>query len=141
MDINKSNKDMRRIILISIFSVLFINLFGQTQFDMNAKSKKRFEKADKDLNQIYLKLLQSYKKDTAFIRSLKEAQRQWVKFRDAQVKMKYPSSRDTYGSVLPMCLDYYLEELTINRIKELKPWIDGIEEGDVCSGSIKLKGQ
>ena len=127
--------------LISIFCILVVNLFGQTQFNMDAKSKAEYVKADKDLNQIYLKLLQSYKNDTVFIRSLKEAQRQWVKFRDAQVKMKYPSSRETYGSVLPMCLYYYVEELTINRIKELKPWIDGVEEGDVCSGSIKLKGQ
>jgi len=132
---------MKRIILVSIFSVLFINLFGQTQLEMNTNAKTEFEKADNALNQIYLKLLKGYKNDSAFIRSLKESQLQWVKYRDAQVKMKYPSSRDTYGSVLPMCQGNYLEELTINRIKELKPWIDGVEEGDACSGSIKLKGQ
>jgi len=127
--------------LVSIFSILFINLFGQTQVEMNTKAKAKYEKVDKGLNQVYQKLLQDYKSDTVFIKSMKEAQRQWIKFRDAQVKMKYPPYQDADESVLPMCRNYYLTELTNNRIKELKQWIDGVEEGDVCSGSIKLKGQ
>lgn len=72
-----------------------------------------------------------------FIKNLREAQRLWVKFRDAQVNMKYPF--DENGSVLPMCRYYYLGELTSERVKELRPWIDGVDEGDVCSGSIKIK--
>ena len=32
----------------------------------------------------------------------------------------------------------YLDELTKSRIKTLKVWLDGIEEGDVCSGSVKI---
>ena len=130
---------MKKIILLSVFSVLFVSLFGQNQAEMNAKAKAEYEKVDKELNQVYEKLVQDYKSDTVFIKSTKEAQRQWVKFRDAQVKMKYPAYKDAGESVLPMCRNYYLKELTANRIKELKQWIDGVEEGDVCSGSIKIK--
>jgi len=130
---------MKKIILLSVFSVLFASLFGQNQAEMNAKAKTEYEKVDKELNQVYQKLVQDYKSDTVFIKSTKEAQRQWVKFRDAQVKMKYPAYKDAGESVLPMCRNYYLKELTANRIKELKQWIDGVEEGDVCSGSIKIK--
>ncbi len=132
---------MKRIILLSVFSVLFVSLFGQTQAELNTEAKTEYKKVDKDLNQVYQKLLQDYKSDTIFIKCLKEAQRQWVKFRDAQVKMKYPPYKDAGESVLPMCCNYYLKELTTNRIKELKKWIDGVEEGDVCSGSVKFKGQ
>jgi hypothetical protein len=92
-------------------------------------------------NQVYQTLLQDYKSDTGFIKNMKEAQRQWIKFRDAQVKMKYPLYPNANQSVLPMCKYYYLEELTSNRVKELMKWVDGIDEGDVCSGSIKLKSQ
>jgi uncharacterized protein YecT (DUF1311 family) len=141
MVITKNYKCMKRIILLSVFSVLFVSLFGQTQAEMNTKAKTEYEKVDKDLNQVYQKILQDYKSDTIFIKSMKEAQRQWVKFRDAQIKMKYPPYKDAGESVLPMCRNYYLKELTTNRIKELKQWIDGVEEGDVCSGSIKFKGQ
>ena len=132
---------MKRIMLISIFCILVVNLFGQTQFNMDAKSKAEYVKADKDLNQIYLKLLQSYKNDTVFIRSLKEAQRQWVKFREAQLKMKYPTYPNRNESISPMCQYYYLAELTNSRVKDLKQWITGVEEGDVCAGSINFSGQ
>lgn len=130
---------MKKIILISILGVMFFSLFGQTQVDLKNKAKSEYEKTDKELNQVYQKILQDYKSDTVFVKSMKEAQRQWVKFRDAQVRMKYPPYKDANESVLPMCRNYYLKELTTNRIKELKQWIDGVEEGDVCSGSINLK--
>jgi hypothetical protein len=38
-----------------------------------------------------------------------------------------------------MCVSMYLENLTNQRISTLKEWIDGIEEGDVCLGSVKMK--
>lgn len=130
---------MKRIVLLSVLSVLFVSLFGQTQAEMNTKAKTEYENVDKELNQVYQAILQDYKSDTIFIKSMKEAQRQWVKYRDAQIKMKYPPYKDAGESALPMCRNYYLKELTTNRIKELKKWIDGVEEGDVCSGSIKIK--
>lgn len=130
---------MKKIILVSFLGVMFFSLFGQTQVELNNKAKSEYEKTDKELNQVYQKILQDYKSDTVFVKSMKEAQRQWIKFRDTQVKMKYPPYKDADESVLPMCRNYYLKELTTNRIKELKQWIDGVEEGDVCSGSIKLK--
>lgn len=130
---------MKKIILVSIISLMFVNLFGQTQVELNNKAKSDYEKTDKELNQVYQKILRDYKSDTVFVKSMKEAQRQWVKFRDSQVKMKYPPYKDADESVLPMCKNYYLKELTTNRIKELQQWINLVEEGDVCSGSIKIK--
>lgn len=74
-----------------------------------------------------------------FIEKLKLAQRAWIKFRDASFEMKYPHHKDRYyyGSAFSMCSRSYLAELTITRIAELKVWLKGIEEGDVCCGSVK----
>jgi hypothetical protein len=36
-----------------------------------------------------------------------------------------------------MCRRAVLTELTEQREKELKTWVDGIPEGDVCNGTAK----
>jgi len=38
-----------------------------------------------------------------------------------------------------MCWSMELTGLTQERTQVLKVWLDGIEEGDVCSGSVKMK--
>jgi len=126
---------MKKIIILIVILALDLNVFSQTQMELNNQAKIEYEKADNE------KIVQNYKSDTVFIKSMREAQRQWMKFRDAQVNMKYPPYPNSHESVLPMCRYYYLEELTNVRIKDLKLWIEKVEEGDACSGSIKIKGQ
>jgi len=132
---------MKTIIILMLFLIATFSAYSQTQIELNNKAKVGYEKSDKELNQVYQKIIQVYKSDTVFLKTMREAQKQWIKFRDAQLKMKYPPYPNADESTLPMCRYYYLEELTNARIKDLKRWIDGVEEGDVCSGSIKLKGQ
>jgi uncharacterized protein YecT (DUF1311 family) len=38
---------------------------------MNEDAAKNYQKADKELNDVYQKILKEYKKDTAFIKNLK----------------------------------------------------------------------
>jgi uncharacterized protein YecT (DUF1311 family) len=128
--------------IFTIFLIFWIvsNSYGQTQLELNEKQFKLYEKADKELNDTYQKILNDYKEDTAFLRNLKKAQKLWIQFRDAEMKMKYPD-RDPgyYGSVQPMCWSLYLTELTQARTKTLKIWGEGIVEGDVCGGSVRIK--
>jgi hypothetical protein len=35
----------------------------------------------------------------------------------------------------------YLTELTQDRTKTLQVWIDGVQEGDVCAGTVRIKPQ
>lgn len=113
---------------------------AQTQGEMNQDAAAEFQAADKKLNSIYRKLLADYADDDAFIAGLKEAQRRWIVFRDAQLKMKYPDREPGYyGSMQPLCEAMYLTELTQDRIKTLEVWIDGVEEGDACAGTVKTK--
>ena len=123
--------------------IFSFNVISQTQGEMNAEKEKSYKSSDKKLNAVYQAILEEYKNDTIFIEALRLSQRNWIKFRDSELKMKYPE-RETegyYGSVYPMCEAIYLNELTKSRIKTLKTWLEGIEEGDVCSGSVKMTSE
>jgi uncharacterized protein YecT (DUF1311 family) len=124
-----------------MFLCLLTNLcFAQSQSEMNMEARADYQKVDKGLNSTYKKILQEYKSDTAFIKNLKAAQNIWIKFRDAELKMKYPDrAPGYYGSIQPVCFYNYLEELTKKRDQDLRIWLTGIEEGDACSGSVKMK--
>ena len=112
--------------------------FAQSQTSMNMKAYSDFKKADAELNAVYQKILKSYSKETTFIKKFRNAQRLWIQLRDAELAAKYPNS-GTYGSVAPMCESIYLETLTRDRIKFLSVWVSGIEEGEVCLGSVRVK--
>jgi uncharacterized protein YecT (DUF1311 family) len=97
-----------------------------------------YKKIDKKLNEVYQAILKAYKSDTEFIKNLRVSQRIWITFRDAEVKVKFPDREDGYyGSIHPLCVSLYLEDLTKDRISTLNLWLKGSEEGDACSGSIK----
>ena len=129
-----------RTIFLGLFLMIGSTAFCQTQFEMNQEAGDAFAKADKELNMIYKKILFEYKSDTAFIKNLKASQRIWITFRNAELKMKFPDrERGWYGSMHPMCVSGYLENLTRARIKTLTEWLQGSEEGEGCGGSIKGK--
>jgi len=113
--------------------------FSQTQAEMNKESYAEYNKSDKTLNEIYKTILSEYKSDTIFVENFKKSQRLWIQFRDAEMEMKFPNYADkVYGSIHPTCRAFYLKELTDKRIETLKEWVSGIEEGDVCNGSVKI---
>lgn len=128
-------------ILLTIILMGFIVLgFSQTQADMNIEAYKEYHISDSILNQTYKRILSEYANDSLFIRNLKISQRIWIQFRDSELNLKYPQyPENTYGIIHPLCTAYYLKDLTDERVKTLKIWLDGIEEGDACSGSVKMK--
>jgi uncharacterized protein YecT (DUF1311 family) len=129
-----------RYILTLLICFATLTGYSQTQAEMNKDANDSYKKADKELNDIYKAILSDYKTDSVFIKNMKASQRIWITFRNAELKLKYPDKEPGfYGSVHPMCVSIYLEKLTRERIKTLKVWIDGIEEGDVCTGSVKIK--
>jgi len=124
--------------IIILTLILTLNSFSQTQVEMNQEAYDLLEKADKELNEVYNNILTKYKSDSIFIESLKKSQRNWIKFRDSELEMKYPNYKAPYyGSSHPSCRAFYLKKLTEERTEKLKIWLNGIEEGDLCSGSVK----
>src|SRR5207244_2441599 len=110
-----------------------------SQLEMNESAQKEFLKADGELNRIYRQILNDYQTDIPFIKNLKASQQLWLKYREAEMKMMFPEHEPGYyGSVYPMCWAIYKTQLTNERIGKLNHWLDGEEEGNVCSGSIKI---
>lgn len=131
---------MKTKLLFSVLFFLTINTcLGQTQLEMNESANKEYQKTDNELNFVYQAILKNYKSDTVFIKNLKNAQRIWIQFRDAEMQAKYPGREyGYYGSIHPMCWSIYLRELTQERIKKLRVWLTGVPEGDSCTSSVKI---
>ncbi|WP_018478015.1 lysozyme inhibitor LprI family protein [Pontibacter roseus] len=111
---------------------------AQTQAEMNGQAYAAYQQADKELNEVYRRILKEYKADVTFIQDLKASQRIWISFRDAELNMLYPEREvGYYGSVHAICRADYLEQLTCERLEKLKRWLTGTVGEDVCSGSIK----
>ena len=127
-------------ILSLVFCFFCFFGFSQTQAELNMMQYDSYKKTDKKLNEVYQAILKEYKSDTEFIKNLRASQRIWITFRDAEVKVKFPDREDGYyGSIHPLCVSLYLEDLTKDRISTLNLWLKGSEEGDACSGSINVK--
>ncbi len=130
---------MKYMFLLMVLFLFVYSSSAQTQSEMDQNAASKYQKADKELNRVYNLILKNNKADTAFISSVKIAQRIWIQFRDAEMKMMFPEDKFYYGSVFSMCWDTYLTQLTNERIKKLNKWIVGEDEGDVCGGSIPTK--
>ena len=107
---------------------------AMTQFDMNNCFCAQYQKADAELNRVYRQLLAANEADKVSTEKLKNAQRAWIAFRDAELEAIYPTTDDprlTYGSVYPMCYCIAQQSLTEERTKQLKRMLSG-KEGDVC---------
>lgn len=128
---------MRPVLLLILLCGSLVS-FSQTQSEMNSSAKKEYREADKKLNEIYQLVLKDYSGNKAFIQRMKEAQRLWVQFRDAQVKAMYPNDTKSYGSVYPMCEAIYLKELTEQRSDALRTWLNP-PKPDACQGSVGVK--
>lgn len=94
---------------------------AQDQGTMNMEARASFEKADKEMNHIYAKLMA--KLDAEGQRKLKAAQRAWLTFRDAQADL----DADTVargGTLYTQIYEGTRAALTETRVKDLKGTLD-----------------
>jgi uncharacterized protein YecT (DUF1311 family) len=131
---------MKAILLLLACCLLSVSSFGQSQGQLNQQADAAYRKADQELNRTYQQILKEYRTQTAFLQSLKAAQKLWIQFRDAEMKARYPAANAQveYGSFFPVCYSNGMEELTKARTKQLRLWLTGIPEGDMCNGSVKV---
>lgn len=90
---------------------------AQSQAEMNAQARKDFERVDAELNKIYQSLLAKLA-DTEAKNKLRESQRTWIAFRDAETAFAVDQARG--GSMAPTIRYATMTELTEQRIKQLK---------------------
>ena len=90
---------------------------AQTQASMNAEARADFKRADAELNKTYEAVLKKLPDDESK-RKLKESQRAWLAFRDAEAAFAADEARG--GSMAPTLRYATMTELTQQRIKQLK---------------------
>lgn len=131
---------MKTLLLLLVGCLLSFNSFGQAQAQLNQDADATYRKADQELNRTYQQILKEYRTQTVFLQSLKAAQQRWIQFRDAEMQARYPAAKPLfeYGSFFPVCYSNGMEELTKARTKQLRLWLTGIPEGDMCNGSVKV---
>jgi uncharacterized protein YecT (DUF1311 family) len=112
-----------------------------TQLEHNQCATSHLKAVDDEMNRIYQAILSKHKADQEFLAKLRNAQRAWLAFRDAELEARFPfkDKQSHYGSVYPMCSNMFLVQRTQERIKHLREWLDGVEEGEVCAGSVQYK--
>jgi uncharacterized protein YecT (DUF1311 family) len=92
-------------------------IHAQTQAAMNAQARAGFVQADAELNKTYEALLTKLP-DAESKQKLKESQRAWLAFRDAEVAFAADQARG--GSIASTIRYETMTELTQQRIKQLK---------------------
>jgi len=112
---------------------------AQTKTAAATEGCDEYAKVDAELNKVYTDVLREYAKDKTFIAKLKQSQRVWLAFTDAHLESLYPNGAAAYGNVNRTCRCAVKTDLTRERIEQLRQWLDGTPEGDVCGGSIKRK--
>ena len=133
---------MQTLILMALILVSSIlPSAAQTQMEMNRDACEAFKAADESLDATYCRILDEYRDEEAFLLKFEAAQESWMVFRDAHLAALFPEEdpQMAYGSIFPLCRCQTLLEMTEKRIHVLEKWIDGIEEGDVCAGSIRYR--
>lgn len=100
-----------------------------TQAAMNLCEGENFKQADAELNSVYAKLLG--KISATGQSKLREAQKSWIKYRDAQCE--FDTMGTTGGSIHSMMLWQCLSDLTAQQTKRLQYQLT-CPEGDVSCG-------
>ena len=104
-----------------------------TQLEMNQCAGEEFKEADSELNRIYQQVLSKYGEDADKVARIKEAEKAWVAFRDADIGVFFPESeRAERGSAFLMCRTLHLARLTGERVRQLRALLEH-QEGDLCS--------
>ena len=103
---------------------------GGSQMEMNACAFDELAAADRELNDVYRRILRDHAGDALFIDRLKTAQRLWIQLRDADLDARFPLAdgqdpRVEYGSIYPMERAGAKTRITRDRSRYLREqWLD-----------------
>lgn len=117
-----------------------------SQAEMNNIEGENLQRAQKRLNTILDSINILYSKDevfysekqkTLFFKNLNLSQKSWLSYLETMVELKFPKDDEFAGSSTGMSIAQYKNELIDKRIIDLNPWLIGIPQGDVGSGTIR----
>jgi len=103
------------------------------QSEMNRCADQDAKAADAELNRVYQELLSKSKGDASATKKLRDAQRAWIAFRDAQLEALYPAEdkQREYGSIYPMCYAIVTTAMTKDRTIQLRRMLQDKDPCDI----------
>jgi len=117
-----------------------------SQADMNNVVSENLQRAEKRMQTILDSIQMLYnqagvfsepKFKDSFFKSLDFSQKQWGLYLEGMVELKYPKEEEG-GTATGMSIARYKIDLVNQRIRDLNPWLMGIPQGDVGSGTVRL---
>jgi uncharacterized protein YecT (DUF1311 family) len=107
---------------------------------MTETACNKLKTAEAALGRTFELILKGKAADADFGKAFGEAQTAWATYRDAHVRAIYPDPDPrAYGSAYSMCRCSLREQMTTQRMRDLRRlWIDGMPQGDVCTGSCAI---
>jgi uncharacterized protein YecT (DUF1311 family) len=94
---------------------------SQTQSEMNNQAKIAHQRADQEMTKVYKTVMSSLSSQIEK-NQLLEVQRAWIKYKESHCKAL--ANQYQGGSMYPLILYSCLEEITIERKKQLKKYLD-----------------
>ncbi|MDZ5698544.1 lysozyme inhibitor LprI family protein [Chelativorans sp. M5D2P16] len=101
---------------------------AESQAAMTECADAAFKKSDKSLNRLYKQIEARLSDDADTKKLLVQAQRDWIKFRDAECS--FQTAGATGGSIMPMLVAQCMDDLTQSRVKDFEVYLN-CEEGDL----------
>ncbi len=101
---------------------------ASSQSELNSCGSDAYRAADQKLNDAFKQIEHRFSADKDGSEQLRQAQRAWIGFRDAECK--FASSGVAGGSAYTMVQQQCLRDLTEARVKQLEAYLQ-CEEGDL----------
>jgi hypothetical protein len=113
----------------------------KSQTDINLDEANSLTLLTIKLDSMYSAVIVEYQDQEIFIKNFKKSQVVWKQYMESQLLARFPED-DEYrgGSSFGMCYALYKQQLIKERISSVNDWLIGFPEGEICGGSVKVKG-
>ena len=113
----------------------------KSQTDINFDEENSLTFLTSKLDSMYSAVIVEYQDQKIFINNFKKSQVAWKQYMESQLLARFPEDEEYRGgSSFGMCYALYKQQLIKERISTVNDWLIGFPEGEICGGSVKVKG-
>ena len=113
----------------------------KSQTDINLDEENSLTFLTSKLDSMYSAVIEEYQDQKIFIKNFKKSQVAWKQYMESQLLARFPEDEEYRGgSSFGMCYALYKQQLIKERISSVNDWLIGFPEGEICGGSVKVKG-
>ena len=123
---------------ISFISLLIL-IYACNSSEEYRTNCQELDAADLEMISVHKEIMTKYKSEERFLKRLQDAQVYWTQYKDRHIRSLYPLDKKyyevNYGNTYNQCKCKEATRLTQLRVKELRVWHEGSDQGE-CPTSI-----